>query len=293
MRIGEPTADFPFSTIPAVNVATVPQRSLLRYPGGKTWLIPHIRKWLGLERPDIFIEPFVGGGVVSLTAVMEDLAPSAVMIELDPDVSAFWQAVLEDGIALRERIIRFEPTIDILREIERSSPASLIDHGFRTLVLNRTRRGGVLARGASFCRNGENGRGVLSRWYPDTLSRRLSDIEEHSQRLSFVKGDAMNLLPELLNHSNGAAAVFLDPPYTAKGGKRAGSRLYEHSDIDHSALFEMMADHMSNFLMTYDPAPEIIDLVHKYSFHAAYVSMKNGHHNHMREIVITRHPLFT
>ena len=29
-----------------VNVASVPQRSPFRYPGGKTWLIPHIRRWL-------------------------------------------------------------------------------------------------------------------------------------------------------------------------------------------------------------------------------------------------------
>lgn len=26
-----------------VNVASVPQRSPFRYPGGKTWLVPHIR----------------------------------------------------------------------------------------------------------------------------------------------------------------------------------------------------------------------------------------------------------
>ena len=37
---------FPSSQIPAVNVSMVPQRSHLRYPGGKTWLVPHIREWL-------------------------------------------------------------------------------------------------------------------------------------------------------------------------------------------------------------------------------------------------------
>ena len=49
---------------PIVNVASVPQRSPFRYPGGKTWLIPQIRAWLGSlpERPAEFIEPFSGGG---------------------------------------------------------------------------------------------------------------------------------------------------------------------------------------------------------------------------------------
>ena len=55
----------PVSPIPAVNVASVPQRSPLRYPGGKTWLIPHIRAWLGAiaPQPRLLIEPFAGGGI--------------------------------------------------------------------------------------------------------------------------------------------------------------------------------------------------------------------------------------
>jgi len=34
------------STAKIVNVAAVPHRSPLRYPGGKTWLVPRIRLWL-------------------------------------------------------------------------------------------------------------------------------------------------------------------------------------------------------------------------------------------------------
>jgi len=43
-----------------VNVASVPQRSPFRYPGGKTWLIPRIRQWLRSfkKKPELFIEPF-------------------------------------------------------------------------------------------------------------------------------------------------------------------------------------------------------------------------------------------
>lgn len=51
------------------NVMSVPLRSPFRYPGGKTWLVPRIRQWLaGLSVQETeFIEPFVGGGIVSLT----------------------------------------------------------------------------------------------------------------------------------------------------------------------------------------------------------------------------------
>ena len=29
-----------------VNVASVPQRSPFRYPGGKTWFVPAFRRWM-------------------------------------------------------------------------------------------------------------------------------------------------------------------------------------------------------------------------------------------------------
>lgn len=289
--VSAPAAGFPASRVPVVNVASVPQRSPLRYPGGKTWLIPHIREWLRQTKPEVLIEPFAGGAIVSLTAVMEDLVRTAFMAEIDRDVAAFWRAALEPDAALQDRIRRFEPTLERLRELEHVPPATVAEHGFRTLVLNRTRRGGILAPGASFCRSGENGRGLLSRWYPETLVKRLDAIQESAQRLVFMEGDGLKALPILLRGWGRKAAVFLDPPYTA-GGKRAGARLYAHSSIDHAGMFRLLAEHGSNFLMTYDAAPEIVSLVHEHHFDAVCLSMKNGHHNHLPELVITSERLF-
>ena len=70
---------------PVVNVAKVEQLSPLRYPGGKTWLVPEIRSWLAVSRLQsaVFVEPFAGGGVASLTAVILGHVNRAVMSELD------------------------------------------------------------------------------------------------------------------------------------------------------------------------------------------------------------------
>src|SRR3989442_10366771 len=83
-----------------VNVASVPQRSPFRYPGGKTWLVPYIRSWLSRHarrqlnimpvRPAQFIEPFAGGGIASLTVAAEDLADLVTMVEIDENVAAVW-----------------------------------------------------------------------------------------------------------------------------------------------------------------------------------------------------------
>ena len=282
---------FPISRIPAVNVSKVPQRSPLRYPGGKTWLIPHIREWLKKSKPKVLIEPFAGGGIVSLTAVMEDLVNQCIMIEKDHDVADFWRAALQDGATLVEKILQFNPTQNRIKQLAHDRNCGDTERGFRTLVLNRTRNSGILAPGASLIRNGENGKGIQSRWYPDTLAARIDAIQKYSDRIAFCEADSMQLLEPLLHGWGRKGAVFLDPPYTA-GGKRAGTRLYAHNDIDHSRLFEILANRSSHFLMTYDCSPEIVELVHYHRFSAVSVQVKTAHHNHVPELIITREPLF-
>ena len=279
------------SPIPAVNVAAVPQRSPLRYPGGKTWLIPHIRFWLENvnSRPALLIEPFAGGGIVSLTAVMEGLAERCLMAERDHDVAAFWHAALNHGPRLCEKVASFEPTREAVEGLSRRRPRDVVEHGFRTLVLNRTRRGGILAEGASLSRLGENGKGVASRWYPETLTKRLRDITRHVDRIGFCETEGMKLL-QALSGVRGSV-VFVDPPYTA-GGKRAGKRLYACNEMDHSRLFAMLSDSGADFLMTYNRAPEIEALVRKHRFHAVQVLMKNTHHARIPELVITLRQVF-
>ena len=289
----EAEAEVPVSTIPAVNVATVPQRSPLRYPGGKTWLIPHIRVWLASRTAPspLLIEPFAGGGIVTLTAVMENLTERALMVELDADVAAFWQAALSNGTELIERIKAFDPTRDQVDAITRSTPVGTLERGFRTLVLNRVRRGGILAPGASLSRIGENGKGLRSRWYPETLATRLEAIQHYSCRIEFQADDGLRVLRSLGSDTLREAALFIDPPYTA-AGKRAGSRLYAHHSLDHAALFEFVADCDADFLMTYDYNKETLNLARRHDFHIVQVSMKNTHHARVSELVITRRRLF-
>lgn len=282
-----PEVDFPRSPIPAANVASVPQRSPLRYPGGKTWLVPHIRAWLGGQesKPQLLIEPFGGGAIVSLTAVMEGLVEGCLVAELDPDVAAFWKAALHHGPELCDRVLAFEPTREAVEALARTQPKESLERGFRALVLNRTRRGGILAPGASLSRSGESGKGLASRWYPETIASRLHEIGAHADRIEFRETDGMRVLEEFAGMPG--SVVFADPPYTA-GGKRAGRRLYTHFEIDHPRLFQMLADAAPEFMLTYDHAPEIADLVQRHGFHAVQVTMKNTHHDRIGELVITR-----
>lgn len=273
-----------------VNVSSVPQRSPLRYPGGKTWLVPQIRKFLeGLDyRPEVFIEPFAGGGTASLTAVMEDYVDRAVLCEKDPDVANFWQCMLDDAEELACRVECFLVTPENVKAVFERREASGMDAAFGTLLRNRISRGGIMAKDASVIKQGEKGRGISSRWYASTLATRIRTIGTYAKRFEFRQGDGVRLVKSCKD--NGAAAFFVDPPYTA-AGKRAGRRLYTYNEINHEDLFERMSRVRGLFMMTYDESPEVIELARSRGFHLAKVPMKNTHHAVVYELLITSHSL--
>ena len=340
--VSDDPAQFPESSIKAANVSQVDLYSPLRYPGGKTWLIPHIEKWLSHIEAKTIIEPFAGGAIVSLTAVMKEWVDRAVLIERDPDVAVFWRAALQHGAELVERVKAFCPTPERILKLERATPCDvgvaqlpakdsgapvaqagtpeaaaadpgrqsagqrvsscpstceadspelIVARGFRTLVLNRTRRGGILAAGAASIRRGEDDKGIASRWYPDTLASRLEAICEQADRIKLLERDSTEMMQDLLRCGVEDKAVFVDPPYTA-GGRCAGRRLYRYNKLDHERLFRVLADCRANVLMTYDASPEIAKLVQRFGFHAVRVSMRTAHYRDRTELVITRDRIF-
>jgi DNA adenine methylase len=165
------------------------------------------------------------------------------------------------------------------------SPKSRCDRAFQTVLKNRTAHGGILGEGAGVLKNGENGKGILSRWYPQTIAKRITNIEFIADRLEFIHGDAFDVLARFQKERE--AVFFIDPPYTA-GGKRAGSRLYTHSEIDHEHLFSVCEKLRGDFLMTYDNAEEVRALAEQHGFETKPVTMKNTHHAEMDELLIGR-----
>lgn len=271
-----------------VNVSSVPQRSPFRYPGGKTWLVPLFRRWMmSLPcQPKVLVEPFAGGGIISLTAAFELLADKVVMVELDKQIAAVWKTILGgDAQWLGKRLLTFELTPESAKA-ELAKPAhSIRELAFQTVLKNRTAHGGILAEGAGVLKNGENGKGILSRWYPQTISKRITNIELVANRIEFIHGDAFEIMTEYRKDKD--AVFFIDPPYTA-GGKSAGSRLYTHSQVDHEKLFSLCEKLHGNFLMTYDNADEVQSLAERHGFETKPVAMKNTHHAEMNELLIGR-----
>lgn len=279
------------SRLSANNISKVRQLSPFRYAGGKTWLVPEVRRWIEslAFKPSVFLEPFAGGATVGLTVAVENLAEKVVLCELDKDVAAVWKIIFgrrnEDADWLCTQILQAQLTEGFVRDVIESEPLGTKERAFRTIIKNRTQRGGILAPGAGLIKAGENGKGLLSRWYPETLVKRIATLREVKQRVKFVEGDAFELIAEYSNQPK--AAFFVDPPYTA-GGKKAGARLYLHNLVDHDKLFSEIAKVQGEFLLTYDNAQEVIDLASSHGMAISKIPMKNTHHEIIYELLIKK-----
>ncbi len=266
-----------------INVASVPQRSPFRYPGGKTWLIPTVRQWLKQEGKIAkeLIEPFAGGAIVSLTAAFEKMAEHITMVEMDEEIAAVWEVILNDNTKwLADKIYSYDLThANVKAELENPNK-KLQDIAFCTILKNRVFHGGILAKGSGMIKNGENGKGITSRWYPKTLRDRILAINYVKDKITFISGDAFEILEQNLN--NQSAYFFIDPPYTI-----AGKRLYTYFDIDHERLFEITAQLKGKFMLTYDDTPEIRQHANKYNLQFRTMPMKTTLHFEKNEIIIS------
>ena len=265
-----------------INVSSVPQRSPFRYPGGKTWLVPYIRDWFRSKksRPARLIEPFAGGGIVSLTAAFEGLARHVIFAELDSAVASVWRVVLNGQAEwLAKQILQFDLTLENVNAVLKRNTPELREKAFQTILRNRVQRGGILADGAGLIKTGESGRGLNARWYPETLARRIREINQQKDRITFIEGNGFDLIEE--HKADADAAFYIDPPYTI-----AARRLYKVWQIDHAKLFGAMAECRGDFLMSYDNTAEVVALAKKHGFESRPIAMKSTHHAKMTELLI-------
>ncbi len=262
--------------------------SPFRYPGGKTWLVPLICQRLhNMEsKPAEFIESFAGGSIVGLNVAFRRLAEHVTLVELDEDVAAVWEIVINGNArSLADRIVAFDLTLVSVSEELSKSPTDLEDRAFQIILRNRISRGGILAPGAGILRQGENGRGIKSRWYPETLRKRILQVAEMRERITFIHGDGLDVLRE--NAQRADVVFFIDPPYTA-GDKKPGRRLYTHHELDHDELFRVASTLIGDFLMTYSNDERVRRLALRHNFDVREIAMRNSHHIKKTELLIGR-----
>jgi DNA adenine methylase len=243
--------------------------SPLRYPGGKRRLAPYIAAALAENglRPGLFVEPYAGGASVALELLDFDLVDRVVLADADPMVSAFWQTAFHDNDWLCGRVASVSLNLRTWRRMKHTNFTTRRNLALACLYLNRTSFNGSLhpAAGAIGGAAQVSDYSVGCRFPRERLISRLRACATLKDRVDVLDPqDGMKTLREARERGRREAEsvfYYLDPPFWAKSEK-----LYRKSfnEPDHERLAEALHWVTDKFLLSYDAAPEIVDL---YSAH--------------------------
>jgi DNA adenine methylase len=127
----------------------------LRYPGGKTWILPYVKQFLKYHKINLgtIIEPFAGSASVSIGLLKDGLADFAYICEKDPLITSFWKSVLyrnEEFIeAIQHLQISMETWHDFKKFLEEGANRKYdeIELGVAFLFYNRVNYSGIIKAG--------------------------------------------------------------------------------------------------------------------------------------------------
>jgi DNA adenine methylase len=245
--------------------------SPLRYPGGKRRLVPYLAAVLAENglRPDVFVEAYAGGASVSLELLYLDLVGRIVIGDADPMVNAFWETVVTDVDWLCAQVESIPLDLETWERMKRTSFRSRQNLALACLYLNRTSFNGALHRRAGPI----GGKAQVSEYdigcrFPrERLVSRLRLCSSLADRIEVAPAqDAMVTIRksrEKARRKGASIFFYLDPPFWSKS-----KHLYRCSftAMEHERLADQLHWIKDPFLLSYDPAPEIIEL---YTGHSA------------------------
>jgi DNA adenine methylase len=234
--------------------------SPLRYPGGKRRLMPYVAATLEANglRPDLFVEPFTGGGSVALELLATGRVEKIGLAERDPYVASFWQTVFFDSDWLCSRVRSIEVSLAKWEWMKRTEFTTIRNQAIACLFLNRTSFNGAL-NGRAGPIGGKAQRSsykIDCRFPRERLVRRIRACARLADKVAFVRlASALDVVADVHREFQEDSVFFyFDPPFWAKS-----SRLYRYSfnTADHEQLATALRYLEKPYLLSYDPAPEV------------------------------------
>lgn len=232
----------------------------LRYPGGKSQLVPFVIELL--RENDLFYgeyaEPFAGGAGVAMSLLLNGFVDQIHINDIDPAIYSFWFCVLHHTDELCISIENTDVTMDEWykqREIHAESDLSNITRlGFSTLFLNRTNRSGILNGGVIGGYAQKSDYAIDCRFNKADLVRKIRRIAAYRSQIHLSRLNAVDFVSEVIPNTGERTLVNLDPPYYQKG-RALYTNFYQRDD--HQKLAESVFTIRRRWMVTYDNVPEI------------------------------------
>lgn len=197
---------------------------LLRWAGGKRWLVPEIRELLTGIQVRRYHEPFVGGGSVFFA-----LEPRgrAFLSDLNMELITVYREVRDNHAAVADLLSGYENTSECYYAARSQQPQTDAELAARFIFLNHTSYNGIYR---------VNLKGEYNVPYGNRANVNMPDaawLELASRALTGVELRALSFETALGDVSEGDL-VFLDPPYTVahnnNGFVKYNQHLFSFSD---------------------------------------------------------------
>ncbi|MCK9470697.1 MAG: DNA adenine methylase [Bacilli bacterium] len=240
------------------------QLSPLRYPGGKSKLIDYISTKLDASKLDIFVEPFCGGGSVSLSLLDAGVIKELILNDLDYGVYSLFYTIKYEPYKLINKIKDSQPTHNDYFNAQRIiksnyNDCGIFDAAWSLLIVNRLAYSGIYKANPLGGKNGSIDE-LLNRWSPKALIKRILHIHSMSDKITVLSIDACELIEEM--YWNDKATIFIDPPYFRKGKDLYNCYYTKEDHIRLNILLDNLYQGMpgANMIVTYDDDKYIKDL---------------------------------
>lgn len=242
--------------------------SPLRYPGGKSKLIPSIESLIRNNNliGSTYIEPFSGGASVALYLLFNDLVSDIYINDIDRSIYAFWYSVINHNDELCNLIDDAVLTIDEWNNQkliqEQKNTSDLLSLGFSTFYLNRTNRSGIIKAGVMGGINQTGNYKMDCRFNRVNLIKRIKRIGEYSNKINVTDLDTVDFLETVYPNIQNRCFIYFDPPYYKKGSQLYVN-FYNHND--HVALSNSIKELDNDYwIVTYDNEDNIKEMYSEY-----------------------------
>lgn len=177
---------------------------VLRWAGGKRWLVSRIRQLIGKTEINGYFEPFLGGASVFFGLEISD---SAHLSDMNDELIEFYRVVREDPAGLAEALEGFENSKESYYAARASTPTSEVGRAARFLYLNHTSFNGIYR---------VNLRGEYNVPFGNRPNPLIPDIDRLRRASSRLQGASIEScdFEATLEDVKEGDLVFLDPPYT-------------------------------------------------------------------------------
>lgn len=231
--------------------------SPMRYPGGKTKMLPILMEYIEESLKDAypFCDAFVGGGSVALEVASKHTKSHIYLNDKDYWIYSFWDIVggsetnkLPDLLQLVDQ----PATLDLFYKLKEEQTTDKLRCAYKAIFLNRTAFSGIFKSGPIGGKEQKSKYTVDCRYNSIKLKKKILACNKLLQGRTKV----YNLdISDLFATQDCNTTVYLDPPYYNKG-----SALYtefmqpeEHvkmaSDLQKSAI--------NKWILSYDDCPEV------------------------------------